>query len=132
MAAQLMDRMDLRPVANIAELEPFDECDGGQLREAKERLGDSEKRFDLLGQRVFEKKLSDRTFDQVCLSGILNAPARRDASTSQTHHTTSRNIDFMRKDEGGRPVREPHQVHMAIKIEKLAQNDRHLLKPAAA
>jgi len=42
------------------------------------------------------------------------------------------NIYFIRKDEGGRAVRKLHQIHMAIKIEDLAHNDRHLLKPAAA
>jgi hypothetical protein len=42
------------------------------------------------------------------------------------------NIYFIRKDEGGRTVRKLHQIHMAIKIEDLAHNDRHLLKPAAA
>ncbi len=43
-----------------------------------------------------------------------------------------RNIDFIRKDEGGRAVRKLHQIHMAIKIEDLAHNDRHLPKPTAA
>jgi hypothetical protein len=42
------------------------------------------------------------------------------------------NIYFIRKDEGARAVRKLHQIHMAIKIEDLAHNDRHLLKPAAA
>jgi hypothetical protein len=42
------------------------------------------------------------------------------------------NIYFIRKDEGGRDVRKLDQIHMAIKIEDLAHNDRHLLKPAAA
>ena len=42
------------------------------------------------------------------------------------------NIYFVRKDEGGRAVRKLHQIHMAIKIEDLAHNDRHLLKPAGA
>jgi len=42
------------------------------------------------------------------------------------------NIYFIRKDEGRRAVRKVHQIHIAIKIQDLAHNDRHLLKPAAA